>query len=168
MPKEHFYKASVRWTGNRGTGTSDYKAYGRDHEISGDGGKDVILGSADPIYRGDASRYNPEELIVAAIAGCHMLWYLHLCADAGVVVVDYTDDSSGTLRETDDGNGHFSEVTIRPQVTISAESDPQKALQLHAKAHEFCFIANSMRFPVYFEPTVVFAHDQAAVNRVAS
>ena len=150
MPKEHFYKTQIKWTGNLGTGTSEYTAYSRNHEVSAVGGKEKILASADPIYRGEASRYNPEELVVAAIAGCHMLWYLHLCADAGIVVVDYADEASGTLTETNDGNGKFSEVTINPQVTISRESNAKIAIELHAKAHEFCFVANSMNFPVLF------------------
>lgn len=158
MSKEHLYKAKINWTGNLGTGTSEYTAYSRAYEISGDGGdgKDIILASADPVYRGEASRYNPEELVVSAIAGCHMLWYLHLCADAGVVVVDYKDEASGTLTESDDGNGKFSEVTIKPQVIITKESNVEIAEKLHERAHEFCFIANSMNFPVRVEPTIVF------------
>ena len=160
MPKEHIYKAKTDWTGNLGTGTSEYRAYSRAHEVSG-AGKNVILASADPVYRGEASRYNPEELVVAAISGCHMLWYLHLCADAGVVVVDYTDEASGTLIESDDGNGKFSEVTINPRVKITSESDAELAKSLHQKAHEFCFIANSMNFPVKFEPEITV--EKAAV-----
>lgn len=156
MSKEHFYKATINWTGNLGTGTSEYTAYSRNHEVSGDGGKATIKASADSIYRGEASRYNPEELVVAAIAGCHMLWYLHLCADAGVTVVDYTDAASGILTESDDGNGKFSEVTINPQVTITKESNAETALELHDNAHEFCFIANSMNFPVHVKPIIVF------------
>lgn len=164
MSKEHIYKAKTKWTGNLGTGTSGYTAYSRAHEISGccGGGKDVILASADPVYRGDASRYNPEELVVAAISGCHMLWYLHLCADAGVVVVDYQDEASGILTETDDGNGKFTEVTINPRVTVTSKSDAELARTLHHKAHEFCFIANSMNFPVNFEPEILVGKGSAA------
>ncbi len=164
MSEEHFYKAKVVWTGNEGAGTSAYKAYSRAHEISGDGGKATIFGSADPIYRGDAARYNPEELVVAALSGCHMLWYLHLCADAGVVVVDYRDESIGKLMVAADGNGKFAEVTISPRVTITNNSDAELASELHHKAHEFCFIANSMNFPVYFNPTIVFESEKAAAN----
>jgi organic hydroperoxide reductase OsmC/OhrA len=156
MSKQHSYTAEIKWTGNLGTGTSAYTAYSRAHEVSGDGGKQTILASADPIYRGEESRYNPEELVVAAISGCHLLWYLHLCADAGVVVVDYTDSANGTLTENDDGNGKFSEVTINPQVTITKDSDAELAEKLHDKAHEFCFIANSMNFPVSVKPTIIF------------
>jgi organic hydroperoxide reductase OsmC/OhrA len=164
MSKQHFYQAAIKWTGNLGTGTSEYTAYSRAHEVSGGGGKQTILASADPIYRGEASRYNPEELLLAAIAGCHLLWYLHLCADAGIVVVNYTDAASGTLTENDDGNGKFSEVTINPQVTITQESDAELAKKLHDKAHEFCFIANSMNFPVRVKPTIIFASEKALAN----
>lgn len=164
MSKKHFYKAKINWTGNLGTGTSEYKAYSRNHEVTGDGGKEKILASADPVYRGEASRYNPEELVVAAIAGCHMLWYLHLCADAGVIVVDYEDEASGTLTENVNGNGKFSEVTINPKVTISRESNAETAGKLHDKAHKFCFIANSMNFPVNFEPTIVFESEKTAAK----
>lgn len=163
MSKEHLYKAQVTWTGNTGEGTKSYTAYSRAHEISGEG-KETILGSADKIYRGDASRYNPEELVVAAISGCHLLWYLHLCADAGVVVVDYRDEASGKLITTDDGNGKFSEVTINPRVTVTSESDAALAAELHHKAHKFCFIANSMNFPVYYKPTIVFESEKAVAK----
>lgn len=164
MSKNPFYKAKINWTGNLGMGTDEHTAYSRVHEITGDGGKEKILASADPIFRGEASRYNPEELVVAAIAGCHMLWYLHLCAEAGVVVVDYEDEANGTLTETDDGNGKFSEVTINPKITISKDSNAEKATELHDKAHKFCFIANSMNFPVKFKPTIVFESEKAAAK----
>lgn len=162
MPQEHLYKAKINWTGNTGEGTSNYTAYSRAHEISGEGSKDVILGSAATVYRGDASRYNPEELVVAAIAGCHMLWYLHLCADAGVIVIDYEDDASGRLTENDDGNGRFSEVAIRPRVTIKSAADVAAATLLHNEAHKFCFIANSMNFPVKYEPEIIVVNVSAA------
>lgn len=164
MSKEHFYKAKINWTGNLGTGTSEYTAYSRNHEVSGEGGKEIIKASADSIYRGEPSRYNPEEFLLAAIAGCHMLWYLHLCADGGVVVVDYEDETSGTLTETDDGNGRFSEVTIHPKVTITKDSDAGLAEKLHDKAHQFCFIANSLNFPVRVKPTIIFENEKAAAN----
>jgi len=164
MSKYHFYKAQVVWTGNEGAGTKSYTVYSRAHEISGNG-KDTILGSADPIYRGDASRYNPEELVVAAISGCHMLWYLHLCADAGIVVIDYRDEGTGKLEVSDDGNGKFAEVTINPRVTITIESNADLAKVLHDKAHEFCFIANSVNFPVTYKPTIVFESEKAAAKQ---
>src|SRR6185437_1735743 len=102
MSREHHYSTSIKWTGDQGTGTSGYKDYERNHAITA-GDKEVIQASSDPAFRGDGSKYNPEELLVASLSSCHMLWYLHLCADAGVVVVDYTDDAKGTMEEVDTG-----------------------------------------------------------------
>ena len=153
--KTHSFGVSVAWTGNTGEGTSRYTAYERAHEISAEG-KPVIPGSSDPAFRGDRSRYNPEELLVASLSACHMLWYLHLCADAQIVVTSYVDDASGTMRLTDDGGGHFEEVTLRPAVTVRRGCDPELARALHERAHRLCFIANSMNFPVKAEPTLDF------------
>jgi organic hydroperoxide reductase OsmC/OhrA len=151
--KAHAFGVKVTWTGNTGEGTSAYTSYRRAHEISA-GGKPTIPGSSDPAFRGDASRYNPEELLVASLSACHMLWFLHLCADAGVVVVAYADDAEGTMTLTEDGGGHFEEVRLRPAVTIKAGCDPELARRLHARAHHLCFIANSVNFEVRVEPTV--------------
>lgn len=151
--KAHAFGVKVTWTGNTGEGTSAYTSYRRAHEISADG-KPTIPGSSDPAFRGDASRYNPEELLVASLSACHMLWFLHLCADAGVVVAAYADDAEGTMRLTEDGGGHFEEVRLRPAVKIKAGCDPELAQRLHARAHHLCFIANSVNFEVRVEPTV--------------
>ena len=151
MAKQHHYTAAVRWTGNLGTGTSGYKNYGRDHEISAPG-KPVIPGSSDPTFRGDASRYNPEDLLVASLSTCHMLWYLHLSAVNKVVVLDYQDNAEGVMEESADGGGRFIGVTLRPVITVTAESDLETAKRLHHEAHEKCFIANSVNFPVRCEP----------------
>lgn len=151
MPKEHIYETNLVWTGNLGDGTKTYTGYSRAHEIS-IAGKPAIAGSSDPHFRGDASRYNPEELLVAALSACHMLYYLHLCADAKIVVTDYTDSATGKMIETPDGGGHFTEVVLRPRVRISKESDTEKAGEIHHRAHELCFIANSVNFPVRAEP----------------
>ena len=145
--KTHVYQVKVEWTGNTGAGTSTYRGYERAHEISAPG-KPVIYGSSDPVFRGDAARYNPEELLVAALATCHMLWYLHLCADHGIVVTAYADQPRGEMSETEDGGGRFVEVVLRPEVTIKAGADLALAEKLHARAHALCFIANSMNFPV--------------------
>ncbi len=145
MPREHSYCVNVLWTGNTGRGTSDYRSYTRDHEIDVPG-KPTISGSSDPKFRGDSARYNPEELMVAALSTCHMLWYLHLCADAGIVVVSYEDRAEGTIRETAEGGGHFTNVTIRPHVIVRGSAAQAEAL--HQRAHELCFIANSVNFPV--------------------
>jgi organic hydroperoxide reductase OsmC/OhrA len=146
------YRVSVVWTGNRGTGTLSYSGYGREHIVRAEGKPD-LLGSSDPVFRGDSTRYTPEDLLVAALSACHMLWYLHLCADQGVVVTDYLDNPSGTLKVTREGGGRFTEVVLRPIVTVGS-GDPKIAERLHAAAHEKCFLANSVNFPVRFEPRI--------------
>jgi organic hydroperoxide reductase OsmC/OhrA len=154
MGKEHTYRASVSWTGNTGTGTSAYRAYERCHRIHAEGKSD-IAGSSDPIFRGDSSCWSPEDLLVAGLSGCHQLWYLHLCADAGVVVTAYEDDASGVMVENADGSGQFVRVLLQPRVTITDASKRELALKLHEAAHEKCFLARSMNFPVEVRPTVV-------------
>lgn len=149
--KLHTYQTQVKWTGNDGEGTRTYKSYRRDHIIES-AGKPVIAGSSDPAFHGDASRYNPEELLVASLSACHMLWYLHLCAVNQVTVVGYCDRASGTMHE-EDGSGSFLEVTLRPVVTI-ASGDPTKAAALHEEAHRFCFIARSVNFPIEIIPQI--------------
>src|SRR6476659_2001253 len=119
MDHPHHYAITVTWTGNLGTGSSHYRAYARDHQISAEGKRAPVLGSADPVFRGDPSRYNPEELLVASLSSCHMLAYLHLCADAGIVVTAYHDAATGTLVEQNDGGGEFTAVMLRPHVTIT-------------------------------------------------
>jgi organic hydroperoxide reductase OsmC/OhrA len=149
----HTYPVQLSWTGNKGEGTSGYRSYERSHVISAPG-KPPIPGSSDPVFRGDRTRYNPEELLVAALSACHMLAYLHMCADAGVVVTNYTDDAVGTMVETPDGGGHFTDVVLRPTVTIAQGSDPELAQELHHRAHDLCFIASSVNFPVRCEGSV--------------
>ncbi len=144
----HEYKVEVDWSGNDGDGTRSYSGYRRDHTI-GIAGKPILPGSSDPAFRGDASRYNPEELLVASLSACHMLWYLHLCADAGIVVTAYRDVARGVLSLSPDGSGAFTQATLRPKVTLSPESDPVRAQALHEEAHRCCFIAASVNFPVH-------------------
>lgn len=153
-PDAHSFQVRVAWTGNQGRGTVSYTAYERSHEISGDG-KPIIAGSSDPAFRGDKSRYNPEELLVASLSACHMLSYLHLCADAHLVVTNYTDEAVGAMVVTKDGGGHFTEVTLKPAVRVTKDADLPLAKELHHKAHSLCFIANSMNFPVRVEPTII-------------
>jgi organic hydroperoxide reductase OsmC/OhrA len=150
----HRYEATVAWTGNQGTGTSGYKDYARDHEARA-GSKPAILGSSDPMFRGDATRWNPEELLLAAIAACHQLQYLHLAADAGVVVTAYEDRAEGVMGEEAGGAGQFESATLRPRVTVAAGSDPDLARRLHEPAHESCFISRSVNFPIGCEPQIV-------------
>ncbi len=156
MPRQHIYRLELVWTGNRGTGTSGYAAYGRDHDIKG-AGKPTIPGSSDPGFRGDRERWNPEELLLASLSACHQLWYLHLCADAGVIVTAYEDRPEGVMIEEAGGEGQFTSVVLRPRVTISPSSDPALAERLHHDAHEKCFIARSMAFPVTHEPVILGA-----------
>lgn len=148
--KTHGYRTSLRWNAHDGEGTTNYRSYSRNHVVSS-GDKAPIAASSDPAFRGDATRYNPEELLVAALSSCHMLWYLHLCAVNGIVVTEYRDDASGEMRENDDGSGQFAKVVLRPVVTLREGSDEAKARELHHKAHEMCFIARSVNFPVEIE-----------------
>lgn len=163
MSKEHNFEANIVWTGNTGEGTKTYTSYSRAHEIFG-AGKPVIFGSSDPLFRGEAARYNPEELLVASLSGCHLLWYLHLCSGAGIVVTNYRDEAKGTMVTNNDGGGRFTEVILRPQVSISRDSDPNKAIELHKKAHELCFIASSVNFPVRVEPAIIVAEEIARAD----
>ncbi len=143
----------MRWTGNLGEGTSGYRAYSRDHEITADGAP-AIPGSSDPAFRGDRNRWNPELEFTAAMSQCHMLWYLHLCAVSGVTVLGYTDDAVGTMAEAADGSGRFTEVVLRPRVTVASAAMIEAAGQLHAEASAKCFIADSVNFPVRHEPVI--------------
>ncbi len=147
MAKEHRYTATVTWTGNQGGGTTDYKAYTRDYDI-GCAGKPLIQGSADPGYLGDAGRHNPEDMLLASLSACHMLWYLHLCATNKVVVTAYEDAAEGVMQTNPDGSGEFKRVTLKPRITITPDSDAATAESLHEKANAMCFIARSVNFPI--------------------
>jgi organic hydroperoxide reductase OsmC/OhrA len=155
--KHHRYVTRTEWTGNLGVGTADYRAYSRDHVLSAAGRPD-LLGSSDPVFRGDATRWNPEDLLVASLSSCHMLWYLHLCAQAKITVLAYRDDAMATMAEDEGGGGRFTEAVLRPVVTIAAGCDAERAIALHGEAHRFCFIANSVNFPVTIEPEVAFGN----------
>jgi organic hydroperoxide reductase OsmC/OhrA len=154
--RDHHYKARTIWTGNRGTGTSGYRDYDRAHVVK-IAGKPDILGSSDANFRGDGARHNPEDLLVASLSTCHMLWYLHLAADAGLIVTAYEDEAEGHMQLRADGGGAFVRATLRPRVTISGDFDAAAAAGLHHEAHEKCFVANSVNFPVYVEPEIVAA-----------
>jgi len=152
--RTHHYKLRVTWTGNQGTGTSSYSAYSRSHEISAPG-KPSIDGSSDPNFRGDPARWSPEDLLVASLSACHKLWYLGLCAKAGIVVVSYEDDAEGSMAEDGNGSGQFTEVVLKPRVVVAAGSDLEKAEALHHTAHEKCFIARSVNFSVRCEAEIL-------------
>jgi organic hydroperoxide reductase OsmC/OhrA len=145
--KQHNYEVRLEWSGNDGEGTKTYNSYHRDHTITCEG-KPPIHGSSDPSFRGDRSRYNPEELLVASLSSCHMLWYLHLCSVNCITVLDYRDRASGEMQEHDDGSGEFVQVTLRPVAKVQAGDDRSRALALHDEAHRLCFIARSVRFSV--------------------
>ena len=152
MNTQHKYSLTIKWTGNTGKGTSNYKGFERSHSILVDN-KPEILGSSDPAFRGDKTKHNPEDLLLSSIASCHMLWYLHLCAVSGIIGTNYIDHATGIMIETINGGGKFSEATLNPIVTITDISLSEKANELHKIANEMCFVANSLNFPVYHKPT---------------
>lgn len=153
---EHRYALAVEWTGNLGDGTSSYRGYSRDHDVVIPG-LPVLKGSADSTFHGDKDRYNPEQLLLAALAQCHMLSYLHVAVKHGVVVTDYRDEASGLLRLNRDGSGQFERVTLRPRVTVADAGQAELAGRLHHEANQVCFIARSVNFPVDHEPVTVAA-----------
>ncbi|HET7463463.1 MAG TPA: OsmC family protein [Longimicrobium sp.] len=158
--RSHRYDVRVEWTGNTGAGTAAYRAYERAHEITAEG-KPPIPGSSDPVFRGDGTRWNPEDLLVAALSACHQLSYLHLCADAKIVVTAYEDQADGIMVEDDRGGGRFQSVVLRPVVTVAPGSDVERARELHHVAHERCFIAGSVKFPVTHAPEIRVAAEPA-------
>lgn len=157
---DHAYCVTVTWTGNTGSGTSAYRAYKRTHEV-GAMGKPPILASSDPAFRGDPARYNPEEMLVASLSSCHMLWYLHLCSVNGIVVEAYEDIAEGRMVEQPGGEGAFEGVVLQPEITLAAGADLDRAHALHAEANAKCFIANSVNFPVRHEPVFHVAKAQS-------
>lgn len=153
--KKHNYQIKIEWIGNEGTGTSNYHGYNRNHMISSVGKQITIPGSSDPAFNGDKTRYNPEELLVANLSSCHMLWYLHLCAVNGVNVLSYIDDAAGVMVELENGSGKFESVTLAPTIVIENYSIMhKKAIDLHQKAHRMCFIANSVNFEIEILPNI--------------
>ncbi|MBP2845685.1 OsmC family protein [Dickeya oryzae] len=148
--KFHHYQIMLEWQGNLGVGTRDYRSYGREFTVNGASGK-TLNGSADPAFLGDAVCWNPEELLLASISACHQLWYLHLCADAGLCVVKYIDNPVATM---DEKNGKFISAELRPEVTLTTEGDTELAVTLHELAHSKCYIANSLAFGITIKPVV--------------
>ncbi len=157
MPKQHHYKLTTSWTGNTGTGTSNYRSYERSVTISAENKVD-ILATSDTAFNSDKSKHNPEELLLASISSCHLLWYLHLCSEAGVIVIDYIDKATGTMIEIANGGGHFTEVVLFPTVVVMDDSMVEKAIALHHKANKLCYIANSCNFPILHKPTINIYH----------
>jgi len=153
MSQQHHYQTTIEWTGNKGAGTTGYTGYERSHTIQVPG-KVSIAASSDKAFRGDAARHNPEDLFLSSLASCHMLWYLHLCADNKVVVESYTDEASGTMITEADGSGRFTEVTLSPRITVRHPDMLDQAYRLHHKAHEMCFLANSVNFDITIQPKI--------------
>jgi organic hydroperoxide reductase OsmC/OhrA len=158
MTHQHHYRAHVAWEGNLGTGTARYAGYSRDYRMRVEGKPD-LPGSSDPAFRGDPARHNPEDLLLGAISSCHMLMYLSLCAQAGVVVEAYEDSADAVMLTEPGGGGRFESVTLHPRVRIAAGSDAALAEQLHERAHALCFIANSCRVPIAHRPQIVTGGD---------
>lgn len=154
MTRTHHYTATVAWKGNMGKGTAGYNAYSRNHDIT-IAGKPVLAASSDAVFRGDPSRYTPEDFLLSSLSGCHMLWYLHLCADSNIVVTEYVDHAVGILEENPDGSGQFTKVTLHPRVTVAARTMIGPARSLHGDAHRLCFIARSVNFAVEHVPEIV-------------
>lgn len=154
MAKAHEYQTTLAWTGNRGSGTMDYRSYDRSYVISITN-KEAIYGSSDSAFMGDKTKHNPEDLLVSSLSSCHMLWYLHLCSQNGIVVLDYKDHAVGKMTENADGSGFFTEVILHPVVTISDEAAVDKANALHEQANKMCFIANSCNFPIRHQPECI-------------
>ena len=153
---EHSYNVSLRWTGNLGTGTSGYREYSRENEVTAEG-LPLLPGTADPTFHGQKDRWNPEQLLLAALSQCHMLSYLHMAVKAGVMVTAYEDAAEGFLRLNRDGTGEYTSAVLRPRVTVATHADLDKAGELHAQASAACFIARSVNFPVHHEPVMVLA-----------
>ncbi len=153
---EHRYALTVRWTGNRGEGTASYRGYSRDHDIEIPG-LPVLQGSADPTFHGDRDRYNPEQLLLAALAQCHMLSFLHVAVKHGVVVTGYEDRAAGLMRTNRDGSGQFESVSLSPPVSVTAPVPADRMEALHTEANQVCFIARSVNFPVLHHPETVVA-----------
>lgn len=143
----HKYASRIIWEGNLGAGTTDYPSYSRKYRVVL-AGKPELIGSADPAFRGESDKHNPEDLFLTAIAACHMLFYLSLCARKGVNVVAYADDATGAMSIDGNGGGRFEEIILRPKVTIARAEDASEAARLHTQAHELCFIANSCAMPI--------------------
>ena len=153
---KHVYALGNRWMGNLGSGTSAYTAYSRNFELHAAGKGAPLAGSSDPHFRGDGGRYNPEELLVGALSACHMLWVLHLCADAGIVVTEYSDAATGEMEEHADGSGEFVRVVLRPRMMLTGPDRADEVRKIHERAHELCFLARSMKFPVEHEVAVTY------------
>jgi len=149
--KKHQYQTNLIWTGNLGVGTANYAAYSRDYRLEVLN-KAAILGSSDSAFKGDENKHNPEDLLVASISSCHMLWFLHLASSKGIIVTDYSDTATGTMIENENGSGYFDSVILYPVVTITDPTRIDETNELHQLANKYCFISNSLNFKVKHDP----------------
>lgn len=152
MTRRHNYRTTIVWTGNSGSGTSDYRSYSRNHDIRIEG-KQTIGASSDPAFQGNPARVNPEELFLASVSSCQMLWFLHLCADAGIKVLEYEDNATAIMEESESGAGSFTKIVLHPKILVDEPSDVDRTALLHEEANNLCFIANSIRCRVEHLPT---------------
>ncbi|MEM8686346.1 MAG: OsmC family protein [Pseudomonadota bacterium] len=148
--KEHDFTAQVVWTGNQGEGTKSYRSYTRNWSVTTPG-KPEIHCSNDPLLGGDPSLHNPEDMLIATVSACHMLWYLHLASAAKIVVTGYVDTPVGTGQSEPDGTGRFIKAVLKPVIEVERGTDLEKADQIHYQIHNHCFIARSVNFPITYE-----------------
>jgi organic hydroperoxide reductase OsmC/OhrA len=153
---QHDFHSTIVWTGNRGAGTRTYRGYDRTWDVAMPG-KAVVHCSNDPLLGGDATKLNPEELLLSALSACHMLWYLHLASDAGIIVTSYRDEPVGHGETVRSGAGRFTSAVLRPTITVERGADIVEATAIHHRVHEYCFVARSVNFPVEYEPTITAA-----------
>ncbi|MEX2347287.1 MAG: OsmC family protein [Balneolaceae bacterium] len=156
--KQHIYHVQTRWTGNLGEGTSAYRSYSRNYNIHVKG-KPVLEGTSDPAFLGDPEKYNPEEMFIAAISACHMLWYLHLCTDNSITVISYEGTAEGVMELEKDGSGRFISAVLKPRIVIKEKDKMSTAESLHVDANRLCFIANSCNFKISHEPEIHYVDD---------
>ncbi|VXB19813.1 MULTISPECIES: OsmC family protein [Chryseobacterium] len=156
--KNHQYKSKIKWTGNTGESTKNYRSYERSYIISVDG-KAEIKGSSDPAFLGNPDLHNPEDLLLASVSSCHLLWYLHFCSVNKILILEYLDFAEGTMIESENGSGKFTEIILKPKILVTEKDMVEKAIELHQKANEYCFIANSLNFEVKHQPEINYKND---------
>ncbi len=154
MKKRHEYQVAIEWQGSTGSRTKTSSTYERAYSIQATG-KSTIAGSSDSKFQGDPAFWSPENLLVASLSACHQLWYLSLCAKAGIVIAAYEDVAVGVMIEDESGGGQFERVLLQPRVTLANPADHPRAAALHEQAHALCFIVRSVNFPVDCEPLFV-------------
>lgn len=154
MSKTQNYKLDLSWQGNHGAGTMTHTSYDRNFTTH-EGSRPPVLGSSHPAFRGNSERYCPEELLLASLSSCHMLWYLHMCAAHEVVVLEYHDHPVMEMEVKEFGNGDIRSATLSPVVRIASEDQREQAMAMHQRAHQSCFIAKAVNFEIILKPKIV-------------